>query len=91
MNFCCCAIYDGKTIILGLGPCFEYPTVSTEKAVAEGITISQAFSSVSDNPDIGYEEGIIGWLTKGRINRKEYTKIAVEMARIQIDNPELYY
>ncbi|MCE8422594.1 MAG: inosine/xanthosine triphosphatase [Candidatus Methanoperedens sp.] len=90
MNFCCCAIYDGKRIYPGLGPAFEYPPVSSEKVVTEGVTISEAFSSISRKPDIGYEEGIIGWLTKGRINRKDYTKIAVEMARIQIDNPELY-
>jgi inosine/xanthosine triphosphatase len=90
MNFCCAAIYDGKRIYLGLGPAFEYPPQCTESVIAEGITISEAFSAISDRPGIGYEEGIIGWLTKGRINRKDYTKDAVEMARIQIDNAELY-
>ncbi len=90
MNFCCCAIYDGEQIYLGLGPAFEYPPECTEKVVEDGITVSEAFSPVSGKPDIGYEEGIIGWLTRGRINRKDYTKQAVEMAKIQIDNPELY-
>ncbi|VVB88054.1 Non-canonical purine NTP phosphatase [uncultured archaeon] len=90
MNFCCCAIFDGERIYLGLGPAFEYPPESTEKVINEGITISQAFLPVSGKPDIGYEEGIIGFLTRGKMNRKDYTKIAVEMARIQIDNAELY-
>ena len=90
MNFCCCALYDGRRIYLGLGPAFEYPPECTERAITEGITISEAFLPLSGKPDIGYEEGIIGWLTRGRINRKDYTKIAVEMARIQIDNAELY-
>ncbi|VVB84606.1 Non-canonical purine NTP phosphatase [uncultured archaeon] len=90
MNFCCCAIYDGSRTYLGLGPAFEYPPECTDKVVEEGITISEAFTPVSGKPDIGYEEGIIGWLTDGRINRKDYTKQAVEMARIQIDNPGLY-
>ncbi|VVB96346.1 Non-canonical purine NTP phosphatase [uncultured archaeon] len=90
MNFCCCAIYDGRRIYLGLGPAFEYPPECTEKVVNEGVTISQAFLPVTEKPDIGYEEGIIGWLTGGRINRKDYTKQAVEMARIQIDNAGLY-
>ena len=90
MNFCCCAIYDGKRGYLGLGPAFEYPPQFTKRVVKEGITISEAFSPLTDKPDIGYEEGIIGWLTKGRINRKHYTKIAVEMARIQLDNAALY-
>ncbi len=90
MNFCCCAVYDGKRIYLGLGPAFEYPPQCTKKVVDEGITVSEAFAPLTNKPDIGYEEGIIGWLTEGRINRKDYTKLAVEMARIQLDNYELY-
>ncbi len=90
MNFCCAAVYDGRRIYIGLGPAFEYPLECTRKVVDDRITISEAFTPVSGKPDIGYEEGIIGWLTRGRINRKDYTKQAVEMAKIQIDNPELY-
>lgn len=90
MNFCCCAIYDGKRIYLGLGPAFEYPGQCTKRVLEEGITISEAFAPLTNKPDIGYEEGIIGWLTGGRINRKDYTKLAVEMAKVQMDNVELY-
>ncbi len=90
MNFCCCAIYDGRCIYLGIGPAFEYPPECTKKVVNEKITVSEAFAPVSGKPGIGYEEGIIGWLTGGRINRKDYTKQAVEMAKIQIDNQRLY-
>jgi inosine/xanthosine triphosphatase len=90
MNFCACAIFNGKRIFLGLGPGFEYPADCTRKVLDEGITISGAFEPLSGKPDIGYEEGIIGWLTDGNISRKDYTKHAVEMAKIQIDNPELY-
>lgn len=90
MNFCCCAIYDGDSIFLGMGPAFEYPPGCTRKAVAEGITISDAFLPITGKPDIGYEEGIIGWLTDGRISRREYTRLAVEMAKVQIENPDLY-
>jgi len=90
MNFCCCALYDGSRIYLGLGPAFEYPPECTRKVIQDGITISEAFIPFSGKPNIGYDEGIIGWLTGGWINRKDYTKQAVEMARIQIDNPELY-
>jgi inosine/xanthosine triphosphatase len=90
MNFCACAIYDGKQIFLGLGPAFEYPPECTRKVVDEEITISEAFIPFTEKPDIGYEEGIIGWLTRGRISRKDYTKHAVEMAKIQIDNLVLY-
>jgi len=90
MNFCACAIYDGDRIFLGLGPAFEYPPECIRRVVDEEITISEAFIPLTDKPDIGYEEGIIGWLTRGKISRKDYTKHAVEMAKIQIDNPGLY-
>lgn len=90
MNFCVCAIFDGKRIFLGLGPAFEYPAECTRRVLDEGITISEAFTPFTGRSGIGYEEGIIGWLTNGAINRKDYTKHAVEMAKIQIDNPELY-
>jgi len=90
MNFCACAIYDGKQIYLGMGPAFEYPSECTRHVVDEGITISEAFIPLTDKPDIGYEEGIIGWLTNGKISRKDYTKPAVEMAKIQIENLGLY-
>lgn len=90
MNFCCCAVYDGKNVYLGLGPAFGYPPQCTKRVVDERITISEAFTPISDKPEIGYEEGIIGWLTKEKMNRKDYTKLAVEMARIQMDNAALY-
>lgn len=90
MNFCACAIYDGKRIYLGLAPAFEYPPKFTERVLNESITISQAFVPATGKPDIGYEEGIIGWLTGGRMNRKDYTKLAVEMAKVQMDNAALY-
>lgn len=90
MNFCCCAIFDGVHIYTGLGPAFEYPPECTKRVLSEGITISQAFIPLTGKPDIGYEEGIIGWLTHGKINRTGYTKQAVEMAKIQLDNAILY-
>ena len=90
MNFCCCAIFDGEQIYIGLGPAFEYPPECIKRVLDEGITISQAFIPLTDRPDIGYEEGIIGWLTHGKISRADYTKHAVEMAKLQIDNKRLY-
>ncbi|SNQ59395.1 DUF84 family protein [Candidatus Methanoperedens nitratireducens] len=90
MNFCACVIYDGKRTYPGLAPAFEYPPKFTERVLNEGITISQAFVPATGKPYIGYEEGIIGWLTGGRMNRKDYTKLAVEMAKMQIDNAGLY-
>jgi len=53
MNFCACAIFDGKQIFLGLGPAFEYPLECTRRVVDEKITISEAFIPLTDKPDIG--------------------------------------
>jgi inosine/xanthosine triphosphatase len=90
VNFCCCAIFDGERIYIGLGPAFEYPPQCIKRVLDEGITISEAFIPLTDKPDIGNQEGIIGWLTHGKISRTDYTKHAVEMAKLQIDNKRLY-
>ena len=39
---------------------------------------------------IGHEEGIIGVVTKNRLNRKEYTKQAIMTALIHLENKNLY-
>jgi inosine/xanthosine triphosphatase len=91
MDLCCCAIYDGKRFHLGLSCAFELPS-AIQKMINEGMDITQASNAVglSSNPRLGEAEGLIGILTKGRIKREEYTKQAVIMALIQLENPELY-
>jgi non-canonical (house-cleaning) NTP pyrophosphatase len=92
MDFTCCAIYDGSKIHLGLSSCFEYPIKITKMVIDDGINISEAFNKtgLSNNPDIGAAEGAVGYLTKGRVLRLDYTKQAIYMALIHLENPELY-
>jgi len=92
MNICVCAIYDGKEFHLGLSSCFEYPKEITRLAVEEGLNLSEAFkkTGLTNKPYVGYEEGGVGILTKGRLVRKDYTKQAVMMAMVHLENPELY-
>ena len=40
---------------------------------------------ITKNPQIGSEEGAIGIVTKGRLDRKEYTKQALRMALIHLE------
>jgi len=92
MDTTVCAIYDGTHFHLGMSPSFEYPIKVTELAVNEGIEISEAYklAGLTDHPKIGTAQGVIGELTKGRITRKDYTKQAIMMALIHLENPELY-
>lgn len=92
MDVTCCAIFDGKKIHLGLSSAFEYPIKVTKMVFEEGLDINQAFfkTGLTDNPNLGSAEGAIGFLTKGRVLRRDYTKQAIYMALIHLENPELY-
>lgn len=92
MDTCACVIYDGKDFHIGLSSCFEYP-IKVTKMVKQGThDITQAFNEhkLSDDPKLGAAEGAIGLLTKGKVNRLAYTKQAIIMALIHLENPELY-
>jgi inosine/xanthosine triphosphatase len=92
MDTCVCVIYDGREYHIGLSAAFEYPIKVTETVRAGTRDISQAFHEhkLTENPNIGTAEGAIGILTKGRLNRTDYTKQALTMALIHLENPELY-
>ncbi|MDO8601646.1 MAG: DUF84 family protein [bacterium] len=89
MEVTACAIYDGKRFHLGLSPAFEWPKKVTE-LILGGMDGSQALKEAgfTNHPKIGTAEGGISILTHGRVNRKEYTKSAVQMALIHLENPE---
>lgn len=92
MNICACAIYDGQNYHVGLSSAFEYPADVTRLVFEEGLDINQAFYRVglTKNPKVGSEEGAIGILTHGRLLRKDYTKQAVMMALIHVENSNLF-
>lgn len=87
MNICACVIYDGQNNHLGLSPAFEYSQDVTKLVINEGLDINQAFYRVglTTNKKIGSAEGTIGFLTNGRLIRKEYTKQAIMMALIHLE------
>lgn len=92
MDVCACAIYDGKQFHLGLSSAFEYPIKVTKAVLKKGLDINQAFfkTGLTKNPKVGSAEGVIGFLTKGRLPRKDYNKQALTMALIHLENKELY-
>ena len=92
MNITACAIFDGKTIHLGLSSAFEYPSKVCKLVFDEGLDITQAFNKagLTTNPKLGQAGGAVGILTKGRYKRIDYTKQAIVNALIHLDNKELY-
>lgn len=88
MDVCVCAIYDGEEFHVGLSSAWEFPEVSTTNLmIEEGLDMSQAINKagMTKNPQIGSAEGAIGILTKGRMNRKDYTKQALRTALIHLE------
>lgn len=88
-DVCVCAIYDGQDYHLGLSSAWEFPNPAiTKSMIEEGLDMSQAINQhgLTNNPKIGEEQGAIGLLTKGRLTRQEYTKQAIRMALIHIEN-----
>jgi len=92
MDVSACAIMHDSKFYLGLSSAFEYPNLVTDSILKKGINASEAFfkEGLTNKEYIGYGEGIIGVLTKNKITRKEYTKQAIQMALIQLENLELY-
>ena len=92
MDFCVCAIYDGVEYHLGLSCAFEFPIKVTQMIHELGIDANEAFyrCGLTQDKKIGSSDGAIGMLTKGRITRKDYTKQAIQMALIHLENSHLY-
>lgn len=87
MNLTVCVIFDGKHWYTGLGPAFELPDDITSMVTKEGLELDKAVnrSGLSLDPRIGYRQGIIGIMTKGRVTRMEYTQPAISMALARMD------
>lgn len=92
MEVAVCAIYDGEQFHLGLSPGYEWPKSVTDLIVKKGLDGSQALreAGFTNHEKIGTAEGGIWIFTHGKINRKEYNKLAVVMALIHLENKEHY-
>jgi inosine/xanthosine triphosphatase len=91
MDVTVCAIYDGKEFHLGLSSAWEFPDPKVMHMITrQGMDMSQAVNhaGLTSNPAVGSAEGAIGILTKGRLDRKEYTKQALRTALIHLEQFE---
>ncbi|WP_456474179.1 inosine/xanthosine triphosphatase [Candidatus Pyrohabitans sp.] len=84
-----CAISDGEVITLGAGSGFEYPP-QVAREVLRGRTVGEVMEELSGIANIGRRGGAIGFLSHGKLSRRELTKQAVLMAMLPRINRELY-
>lgn len=87
-----CCIYDGNNYHTGLSTGFEIPPQILDLILDKKMDLSQAclHSAISNNAEIGSTEGLIGVLSKGKIDRKEYSKQCVIAAVLQLENYQWY-
>lgn len=92
MEVCICSIYDGRNHHIGKSCSFELPINVTKIILEDNLDINDAAykCGLTNGERIGSSIGIIGMLTKGKVTRKDYTKQAIQMAIIQLENPQLY-
>ncbi len=89
MDVCACVFYRGGDTHLGLSSAFECPPEVTRLMLEEGLDMNQAFNAagLTTKAKLGNEEGAVGILTRGRVDRKAYTMQAITMALIHLDRP----
>ncbi len=87
-----CCLYDGINRYTGLSTGFEIPPQILGFILDQKMDLAQAClqSGISSNTKIGSMEGLVGILTRGRVDRKEYSKQCVMMALVQLENAEWY-
>lgn len=85
-----CAVVDRQgRVTLGQGPGFAYPP-AVLAAIEEGESVGEAIGALARNQAIGREEGAIGFLTRGGVDRTELSEWAVLMALVPRLQPRLY-
>lgn len=87
MDVCACAIFDGNEFHLGLSSAWEVPADAAALMLEKNLEMNDAFhqAGYTPNPKVGSAEGAVGILTKGRLDRKAYTKEAVRTALIHLE------
>jgi len=92
MNITVCSIFNGREYFFGSASLFEYPKQVIKLVTESKMEVSTAFrmAGLTDKEKIGYEEGVIGYLTKGRLPIVEYYKQAIRNALIHLENKELF-
>lgn len=92
VNFTVVVIFDGVNACVGHSTGFPIPSAML-KGLGEGDEVDKIVYDlgISDVKNIGkVAGGLLGILTKDRVSRKEYTKQALRMALIPLENKKLF-
>lgn len=86
-----CIIYDGQRTHMGTTAAFVIPP-KIANFVRQGFDLSEACkqAGVTNETKIGENNGIIGILTNGRLNRNQYTAQSIQMAMCSVENSKIY-
>lgn len=92
LETCICCIFDGTKFHTGLSCGFEVPPHVLEHVLTKNMNLSEAcfHAGITKNEQLGSAEGLIGILTNGKIDRKNYTKQAVITALVQLIHADWY-
>ena len=87
-----CAIFDGTHHYVGFTSGYEVPSQILECILTQKMDLSQAclHSGITSKAKIGASEGLIGILTQGRVDRKQYMKECITMSLVQLENSSWY-
>lgn len=88
MDVTSCAIFDGTEYHLGISSAWEFKDAEIFRAIGAGegeMTDVLVERGVFASGDERSGNGAIHYATKGRLDRKTYTKEAIRMALIHID------
>ncbi len=87
-----CCVYDGLHYYTGLSLGVEIPPQLLHLVLEKKMDLGQAcyHSGITSKSNLGASEGLIGLLTRGRIDRLRATKICIMTALIQLENSQWY-
>lgn len=92
MQFEACVLFDGTNSYLGFSGAFAVPKDVIETIKNEGINLSAALKKhgYTEHEYVGHDQGLIGILTKGKIDRKMYNIHALELMLAHYKNKEMF-
>ncbi len=91
-NVCICCIYTGKTHHIGMSTGFEVPAPILKLVLEQNMDLNTACckAAITEKTNVGSHEGLIGILTNGRVNRKEYSKQSIAAALVQLEHAKWF-
>ena len=87
-----CSIFDGTHHYIGFTSAYEVPPQILQLMLDQKMDLSEAclHSGITSKAKVGVSEGLIGILSQGRIDRKQYIKESLAMALVQLENRSWY-